>query len=177
MGPKPSSRGRWTRISIRSRLFLSSYSALFLILAVRFDITALRYVCASLFVIGFADTWLITHKASRRLQGYPVTVDRVEDLGSEVGGYLASYLLPFVTIPEPTMRELVGYLIFILVAGLIYVKSDLARVNPTLYIFGFQAVKIGFGRDGKGFLLTRNPPRVGDTIVISDIGGILLETE
>jgi hypothetical protein len=42
---------------------------------------------------------------------------RVEDRGAEVAGYLASYILPFVVVPEPGWSDLVGYAIFLVVRG------------------------------------------------------------
>jgi hypothetical protein len=44
------------------------------------------------------------------------TVRTVEDRGGEVAGYLATYLLPFVTVSEPDVRDVVGYALFLVVS-------------------------------------------------------------
>jgi hypothetical protein len=112
-------------------LFLSSYVALFGILATRFDGLALRLACAALCFVGLLDTIHFTRRTKSGLEPHDVTITSSEDTGGEVSGYLASYLLPFVTVPSPEWRDLVGYALFLVVALVIYVRSNLVRVNPT----------------------------------------------
>lgn len=175
-GPRRSHRAEFTQAVARCRLFFGSYAALFLILAVRFNGLALRGACGALFVLGVGDALLITRRARRRMLSYSVTVRSVEDLGGEVGGYLASYLLPFVTVANPNGRDLVGYGLFLLVALVIYVRSNLVRVNPTFYLFGYRVLRITFGKSGHQFLLARTEPAEGETIAVVDIAGVLLAT-
>ncbi len=144
-GPRYSGRSELTQIVGRARLFLSSYAPLFGILAISFDGLALRLVCLGLFATGMADTWHITRLAKTETQDYEITVQSSEDTGAEVSGYLASYLLPFVTVASPGWRELLAYSLFLLVAFVIYVRSNLVRVNPTLYLFGYRVLKIVYG--------------------------------
>jgi hypothetical protein len=58
-----------------------------------------------------------------------------------VSGYLAAYLLPFLTVPEPSATDLVTYAIFVFVAGLIYVRSGLMQINPTVYLLNRRVLR------------------------------------
>jgi hypothetical protein len=173
-GPAPSRRSEVTRVAARSRLFLSSYAALFVILAVRFDPLWLRLVCVGLAVVGVVDAWLITHRISHRLLPVSVTIAAVEDAGAEVGGYLASYLLPFVTVATPQGRDLVAYVLFLLVALVIYVRSDLVRVNPTFYLLGYRVVRITTSAGRSLYVVTRMDLVTGDRIDVADVAGIVV---
>ena len=175
-GPKHSARAELTQVAARTRLFLSSYAALMGILAIRFDGQALRLVCLGLFLVGVLDTWRITRKAKSGLEHYDITVQCSEDTGGEVSGYLASYLLPFVTVPSPGWRDLLAYGLFLLVALVIYVRCDLVRVNPTLYLFGYRVLKVQYNEGKKQYLVTRIGPEDGQIVSVVDVAGVMLDT-
>jgi hypothetical protein len=175
-GPRYSGRAELTQIVGRARLFLSSYAPLFGILAISFDGLALRLVCLGLFATGMADTWHITRLAKTETQDYEITVQSTEDTGAEVSGYLASYLLPFVTVASPGWRELLAYSLFLLVAFVIYVRSNLVRVNPTLYLFGYRVLKIVYGEGKQQYLVTRTQPEGGEPMNVVDVAGVMLST-
>src|SRR6202035_226854 len=114
--------GRWRWVTI-SLLFLSSYALMFLALAFRFSCPpALRYICFALALCGLgAALWIL--RGQRRLTSEPVQLVNVEDRGAEVGGYLATYLLPLIVISVPTMHDLVAYTIVFIAMGVVYVRS------------------------------------------------------
>jgi hypothetical protein len=175
-GPRYSGRAELTRAAARARLFLSSYATLFGILAIRFDGLTLRIVCAALFVVGVLDTLHITRRSRKGVVPYEITVTSSEDTGGEVSGYLASYLLPFVTIPMPGWRDLLGYALFLIVGLIIYVRSNMVRVNPTLYLLGYRVLAIRYGSGKDQYLITRVRPRDGSTLTVVDVAGVLLDT-
>lgn len=173
-GPAPSGRSELTEAAARSRLFLSSYAPLFVILAIRFEGWGLIAGCAALAVVGFVDSVHITHLAKTKVIPHVITVTSVEDLGAEVGGYLASYLLPFVTVPNPSARDLAAYALFFLVACVVYVRSDLVRVNPTLYVMGYRVFGVHDATGRRVFVLHRMPLVVGQRLHVVDIAGVLI---
>jgi hypothetical protein len=91
-------------------------------------------------------------------------VHRVEDRGGEVAGYLATYLLPFVTVAEPGWRDIVGYLVFLAIVAVVYIRSGLVQINPTLYLFGWRLFAIDIGEGWSGYLLARRPAARGEEI-------------
>jgi hypothetical protein len=145
----PRSRSGHERISdliVELTLFLCSYAPLFVILAIRFRTTPLNIACATLAVIGIIGGITVLVRF-RSVTAGVWTVRTVEDRGGEVAGYLATYLLPFVTVTEPGWRDVLGYVLFLTIIAVIYIRSSLVQVNPTLYLFGWRlfAVEIGDG--------------------------------
>lgn len=175
----PLSQGRRAIITqeiARVRLFLASYAPMFLILAIRFDAVALRSACGILAAIGIVDATLIIRRSRRKLATVRVRIYSVADAGSESSGYLVSYLLPFVTVATPSGRDLAGYGLFLIVALVIYIRSNLVQVNPVFYLLGYRVLRIKYGAEGERlqFLVTRVSPSEGESIGVADFAGIFL---
>jgi hypothetical protein len=145
-------------------LFLCSYAPLFAILAVRFRPWWLVGVCGGLALVGIAAGVLVLGRFRRvAAMGWPLVA--VDDRGAEVAGYLASYLLPFLTVSEPSLRDLVAYALFLVVLAVIYVRSGLVRVNPTLYLLGWRLQEVEIGDTGwTGYVLSRRALRKGENV-------------
>lgn len=117
-------------------LFISSYSPLWLMLMIRwYDNDALRIVLGLLAVVGLAVTlWLLNRDRKEPPEDEEYLI--VGDAGAEVGGYLAAYLLPFLTVNEPDGQDVAAYAIFIAVVAVVWMRSGMVHINPTLYILG-----------------------------------------
>lgn len=109
------------------------------------------------------DNWRIALIVQSK-EPSPYKIEKVQDLGPEAAGYLAAYLLPFVTVTQPSGKDLVAYGLFMAVVALIYTRSDLIQVNPSLYIIGRVATRIRT-HDGLWFvLISKSRPCSGDTV-------------
>lgn len=161
---------------VRVGLFLSSYSLLFAILALRFERPPLVVGCAVLAVLGLASAaWVLAAESAKGPASFEI--DRIEDQGSQVIAYLASYLLPFVTLAEPSDRDVAGYVLFLLVMGLVYVQSDLLQINPILYLFHRRVVKVSTKASWQAYLITRRVPLPGETILATTLSpGVLIRS-
>lgn len=146
-------------------LFLCSFGPLFLILAIRFRDPWLEAICAAGFIVGVGGGIGIIWRY-RGVSGRSWTATRTEDRGGEVAGYLASYILPFVVIPEPGWRDLVGYAIFLAVAATIYIRSGMLQINPTLYLLGWRVFAVTVGDDWSGFAISRRKLVPGDSFEV-----------
>ncbi len=146
--------------------FASSYAPLWAMLALRFDPWWLRILLAILAVVGFAVVAVKLRPRGGRPTDTTLTI--VGDAGSEVSGYLAAYLLPFLTVADPDARDLAAYALFILVAGVIYTRSSLVHINPTMYALRWRpmraAVPVADGQTKEVFLLTRRDLRTAQTL-------------
>jgi hypothetical protein len=158
----------------RLGMFLSSYAPLFAILAVRFTRPELVIGCASLSLIGIAAAvWIIATERAKGAAAF--TVANVEDKGAEVAGYIATYLLPFVTVAEPSNADVVGYLIFLAVAAVVYVQSDMLQINPIFYVLGRRVVRITTTTEWQAYLITRRRPLKNETIQATTLAtGVLV---
>ena len=159
---------------VRFGLFLSSYAPLFVILAIRFRRPELVLGCAVLAALGLlAVVWILWAERSKPPAAF--TIQKVDDKGSEVAGYLASYLLPFLTLAEPANPEVVAYLIFLGVAAVVYVQSDMLQINPIFYLLRRRVVRVTTSTDWQGYLITRERPLKDETIEATTLStGVLL---
>jgi hypothetical protein len=171
---------------VKLALFLSSYAALFAILGLRWigHHTILGSGCFTLAILGLLLTWY-GMSAARGQASRPLRVFSVRDAGAEVSGYLATYLLPFVTVSDPNAADLLAYVLFLLIAALIFVRTTMIQVNPTLYLVGYRVFQIncepiapptrGAVAHIEGYLITRGkPPMVGDTPLLRTLRDTVL---
>jgi hypothetical protein len=159
-------------VLVRARLLLSSYAALNLILFARLESSPLKVFCLALALIGLGDglrlSWLAQEKVA-----VPRKVASVQDAGPEVAGYLATYLLPLLAAPSPTTGDLFGYGIYGLVVILVWLRSNMAHVNPTLYLLGWRVTQVTFVEEDQSYLIARHVPRPGDEIRVARLSGVL----
>lgn len=148
----------------RPLLFLSSYAGLFVILMIRFHESAgLVIVFWIASEMGLAAP-LVLLRSRRHAGGDPFEVSEVEDRGPEVAGYLATYLLPFVTVPRPDIYDLAGYGLFVVLAAIVYVQSEMVQINPTFYLLRWRVFAFSSPNGRRFYLLSRNRPARGSAI-------------
>lgn len=128
------------------RLFIASYAPLALILAVQrsngvwppWDRPAF-WGFAAIGVIGLIDAHRLPRGALRK--GHiRVTLSDLSDEGGQVAAYIATYLLPFIGFEVAAWREVAALVIYFAVLFVVFVRSDLALVNPALYLTGWRVV-------------------------------------
>jgi hypothetical protein len=143
----------------RVRLYISSYSPLFVLMALRLH-AHLWLVAGCLVVsgLGFLTLWQASHEAQNMEPRQEVTLEDVEDRGSDVAGYLVTYLLPFLTIADPGAYDVLAYLTFIALVGFIYIQSDMIHINPVLYAFGYRVLAVTTSDGERAILITNDPP-------------------
>lgn len=146
--------GRWL-------LFWSSYSPMFALTAVRMDDGPNR---TGLFLVAAAGAVCLgaaLFAARLAVEPRDRVLVSVEDRGGDVAGYLATYLLPFVVVAEPTRRDVTAYLLFVLLVGVIYTRSSLLSVNPLLYLAGYRLLRAETTSGERIWLLCRSDPPTG----------------
>lgn len=146
--------------------FLSSYAPLWVMLGLRFHPCWLRIALIALGIAcGTYVAFLLTRSANERPSNTTLTI--TGDAGADVSGYLAAYLLPFLTVSEPSATDLATYAIFIAVAGLIYVRSGLMQINPTVYLMQRKVLRATIpvqGTTKEVFIISRRDLRVARTL-------------
>ena len=154
-----------TEIALRARLFVGSYAGLFGLLAIRFDTRWLRFTCIGLTVLGIGlMAHIVFWVAGRTTEAEPIQLTQVEDAGADVSGYLATYLLPFLTVAEPSVRDVAAYALFLVIAGLIYVRSEMTQINPTLYVLLRRVLKVSMNAGWSGYVVARSSLKPDDVI-------------
>lgn len=148
----------------RPLLFLSSYAPLFGLLAIRFETRWLWISCVVLAVLGVAALWLLLRLDARTSPG-PHVLASVRDAGVEAASYLATYLLPFLTVATPTVRDVLAYAGFLLVAAIINIRSAVVQVNPLLYLLGYRVLSVTDDQGLHAYMITRHSPLTGDRVL------------
>jgi hypothetical protein len=161
------------RLSVRGQLFVSSYSPLFVIAAIRFDGFQLKAVCAVIASMGAVAALLVVIGVTQRKSERVAAVGSIEDRGSDVAGYLAAYLLPFVTVTQPTGADIAGYGVFLTVCAVIYVQSEMVQINPLLYFLGYRSVQFVTLDQPTfaGYGLFKGRPAIGDKVRLRRLVG------
>jgi hypothetical protein len=146
--------------------FLSSYAPLWIMLGLRFHPYELRI---GLIVFGVACGAYVAFVLTRSVDERPsnATLTITGDAGADVSGYIAAYLLPFLTVADPGATDLAAYAIFFGVAGLVYVRSGLMQVNPTVYLMNRKVLRAAIpvrGITKEVFVISRRDLRVTTTL-------------
>jgi hypothetical protein len=161
-------------------LFLGSYAPAFVIFAIRaYDSSCAMFAIAtSLTGIGILSTLGFLAFARKRA-AYHVEVVTIEPRNSELAAYVATYILPFVTVMQGSWQEVASLGVFLFFIGLLYVRSGMLYLNPLLALFGYSvavgSVKpVGVSSDGaeilQQFMILRDPnTRTGDRLTVADV--------
>ncbi len=123
-------------------------------------------------VWGLIDGWRLVTGADRRSK-HVTTLEEFTDHGGAVSGYLATYLLPFLGNLPQHYGDWIAYALYFATALVVYVKSDLALVNPALYALGYR---IGRARvDGRSTLVVSSRDlRSGYSVQVSAFMDVLV---
>lgn len=152
-------------------LFLSSYSPLFFMLALRFEVCWLRYACIALGMLGIIALALFFRASRSASAGSARRVEAVSNAGAAASAYLAGYLLPFLALPEPKPLDLAAYAAFFIVAYPINAKTGLLQVNPLIFMLPGRSIQTITFAGGKSYLvIARGRVRVGDEIRLRAVG-------
>lgn len=133
-------------VALRVRLFAVSYSPLAAILAVTHSQGILppwRHVAfwamAVLAVAGLLDARRLP-KSLQKKSHRSVTLTGITDEGAAVAAYIATYLLPFLGFDLADWRSVVALVLYLSVLLVVFLQTDLALVNPALYLAGWKVI-------------------------------------
>ena len=94
-------------------------------------------------VIGFVSfTLWRTFSTLSNIGGVYVKNGKIEDTGKMILQYFLTYVIPFLVVDFFDWQNLITYGIIFFIIGILYVKSDLIYMNPTLILLRFNIYKI-----------------------------------
>lgn len=158
---------------IKAMLFVSSYSPLFALFAIRFEQRTLAVTCAALAALGLAAMYLILREDAKKARE-PHSINTVTDAGGHAAGYVASYLLPFLTVTAPTSRDLIAYGLFLVVVATVYMRTSMIQINPLLHLFGWRVYEVEDSLGFRGFLIAQRRVLPGDAVLATRFGDAVL---
>ncbi len=168
-GPaQPSRRELAGRDLLRARLFAVSYVPVMFIFGGMSETWLSRTGWCVAATIALVDGWRLTYGQLRKAE-HAVVLLAVEDRGNNVSGYLATYLLPFIAGPPTGVGDALAYAVYFIVAMIVFIRSDLILVNPTLYLLGWRVAEGKHPRRGRVLLLCRRVPESGEQFGAVDL--------
>lgn len=167
-------------------LFLSSYAPAFLILAVRAVNRSCVMVAVSLSLAALSIAALLLFVyVIRKGAPYRATLEDVEPRDAEIAAYVATYLLPFLTVFGATAQDVVALALFLFFIGVLWVNSGLIYLNPVLALGGYHVYVVRARAVGanpadtlvRSFLLSKERDlRTGERVLVSPVStGVLID--
>lgn len=164
----------------RFLLFLSSYSPLLLILAIR-DSFKNRTVAIVLVVLAIASVIALFGYLRLTATYEPVSVklSSISSKDSDAIGYIVSYLIPFLDVQFAEPQNAVALGVLFLVIGVLYVNSNMIYTNPILNLFRYHIFEVEVGDGKKTALITRREYiQTGTEVRVVPLGNfVALETQ
>jgi hypothetical protein len=159
-------------------LFLSSYTPLFLIMAVKYGEAHWYFALVMVLLGGVSVALLLFYlKRSSKLAIDRVTVEKISGKDTEAMSYIVTYLIPFLDIKIDELSSSIALLLLFFVVGVLYINSNLIYINPTLNLLKYHLFEIELESGKTSALLSkRGFVERGTSISVVSLGEqILLE--
>lgn len=98
-------------------------------------------ICISLIITGIFLFIRFNYRVSGS-KTLPMRIVEIEDTNYEHLTFLATYIIPLISIDLSDSRYLLVLTIVLITIGIIYVKTDKFYANPTLAILGYRLYKV-----------------------------------
>ena len=136
-----------------------------------FTISISTFILGGLSTLYFFMRFFIKSDTSRPI------ISKVESLGGEVSGYLASFMLPLALLQQPSAQELLVAGFCLAVYVVILVRTNMILINPLIYLSGYKLWKVYSENipGGSGILIGRKEPIEGVELVVCGQNRVLLE--
>ena len=153
-------------LSIISKIsmFFSSYTLLFIALAVKNYQNKALWLLLSISILGLVATFFILHT---RINPDEASIVQIKTKNELVTGYLVTYILPFLSFNLNSLTELLSLLIILITICVLYIKADLIYINPTLMLMGYNIYDIEMDNGRKRTLLSKK--KIQDLKLLSEI--------
>jgi len=84
--------------------------------------------------------------------------------------FLSTYIIPLITFNLNEPRSFIVVFVLLLMIGIIYLKSNLYYLNPTLLLFGYRVYKAKSGNKSVVLIIKGNLPNTSDNMPYKDLG-------
>lgn len=109
---------------------------------------------------GFLFYRLAKNRLGSATKSQQYTVNFSQERGSDVMGYVATYLIPFAGFDASSWRGAIALLVFVSIIGILYIRTGLYAINPVLSVCGFKLYRS---------LLEINPVQERSVVVLSRV--------
>lgn len=130
----------------KSFLFLLSYLPLFVIFAINNFDSCLFYVFSLFSFFVACGFFFLFCSAKKYAEVKTVSIERVSQENVRMLEYIFVYIIPFIGIDG--IKELISFVIILIIVGNVYIKSDLIAINPVLSLIGYNIYRVKFRING-----------------------------
>ena len=120
-------------ILVKISLFISSYLFLIVALLIMDSNSNILWICLGLVCISIG---IVLLSFSRKINGKNYKIKSIQDKNEQAVAYLMTYIIPFITIGDSNVKEVLATVIVLIIIAIIYIKLDLIYVNPIVLILG-----------------------------------------
>jgi len=144
------------RNQIKTILFLSSYTFLFIIFIIRnFQNLNLVYFLSALIILSNLIMFIVIKRCCSLADEF-IKVKKIENKNSINATYLVTHIIPFLSIDFFKISDIVSLTLLFLVIGFLYIKSDMIYVNPMLNFFHYNLLEIKTSDDKTVIVITKH---------------------
>jgi hypothetical protein len=143
-------------------MFLSSFSPLLVVFALldSFGKGTATVVCLVLAVLGPILLFAVL-RVARRFNGVELIAASSQRRDADVLAYVATYLIPFLTVNAVTVRSRLAVAVFIALIALFYIRGEMYFLNPLLGVVGYRVFEVQTA-DGHAVTLITRRRHIGD---------------
>ena len=163
-------------------LFLSAYSPLMVILAIKDMNLGLTHLfnspaASGILVFMALGSSFMTLMTVRSIEnGLPVVVTKAANKSGDMFGYTVPYMLSFMRVELGDWQTLLSLALFLFVLFIMAYRTQTVFINPVLAITGYMLIDCTFKRDDQeiqAMVVTREPISVGDSIKLDQLSHYL----
>ena len=153
-------------------LFLSAYSPLLVILAIKdIDFSSTWFfqtpINSGLLLLMAVGSSVVTLRAVKEIDGgLPVFITKAANKSGDMFGYTIPYMLSFMRIDLGDWQTLLSLAVFLSILFIMAYRTQTVFINPILAIAGYMLIDCTFKRGEKetqAMVITRAPISVGDS--------------
>lgn len=142
-----------TRLWVSIIIFISSYSPMVFILALRnFNSETLKfnnpYFMGFIALISIISLILLDFTLSKITGGFPIIVKKAYNRSSELVNYTIPYMISFAEIDFSKWQDMLSFALFMFLLCLLTIKTQSYFINPILAIKGYGLYEVEFEENG-----------------------------
>jgi hypothetical protein len=163
-------------------LFLSAYSPLMVILAIKdLNFSSPHFfgsptISSILIFTAISSSVIILLTVRSVDNGLPVVVTKAANKSGDMFGYTIPYMLSFMRVELGDWQILLSLALFLSVLFVMAYRTQTVFINPVLAIAGYMLIDCTFKRDDKeiqAMVVTQEPISVGDSIKLDKLSHYL----
>ncbi|WP_148085693.1 hypothetical protein [Amycolatopsis thermoflava] len=142
--------------SAQAILFTSSFSPILIVFALldSWGRGLPSIICAAIAIVSIAALPLVL-RGTRQLNAVPMVVKVARRKDVETLSYIATFLVPFITVAADSPKKRVALGIFVALIALFYIRGEMYFWNPILGLRGYRAIEVELGSEEIVTLITK----------------------